>query len=248
MKKSVAIVTGASKGIGAATALLLARNNLDVVIVYKSSIKEAKAVKKKCSKYSNCIIVKADVTKDSDCKKVIATTIKKLGNINILINNAGKTKFVDFKNLDGLNEKDFLDIYKANVISVFQMVRACKHSLLKTKEPKIINISSVASLGLGSSIAYACSKGAVNSLGLSLARTLAPKISVNTICPGYVETGWHGTKNQIKNKSKSNKNFVPLKKSASPENIATTIMWFINSNHLITGETLYVDGGYHLKA
>ena len=248
MKKNVAIVTGASKGIGAATAILLAKNNLNVAIVYKSSIKEAKTVLKKCCKYSNCILIKGDVTKNRDCKKIITTTIKKLGDINILVNNAGKTKFVEFKNLEGLNEKDFLDIYKANVLSIFQMVRACKDSLLRTKEPKIINISSIAALGLGSSIAYACSKGAVNSLGLSLARTLAPQISVNTICPGYVETGWHGTKNDIKNKSKSNKSFVPLKKSASPENIASTIMWFINSNHLITGETLYVDGGYHLKA
>ena len=127
------------------------------------------------------------------------------------------------------------------------MVRACKKSLLKTNEPKIINISSIAALGLGSSIAYACSKGAVNSLSLSLARTLAPSISVNTVCPGYVETTWHGKKNEIQTKSIANAKLVPLKKSALPEDIASTIMWFVNSTHLITGETIYIDGGLHLK-
>ena len=128
------------------------------------------------------------------------------------------------------------------------MVRACEKSLLKTKDPKIINISSVAALGLGSSIAYACSKGALNSLSLSLARTLAPKISVNSICPGYVETSWHGSKKEVMNKSKVNKKIVPLKKSATSEDIASYIMWFVNSKNLVTGETIYVDGGYHLKA
>ena len=122
-----------------------------------------------------------------------------------------------------------------------------KKSLLKTNEPKIINISSIAALGLGSSIAYACSKGAVNSLSLSLARTLAPKISVNTICPGYVKTDWHGSKKEIQNKSKANEKLVPLKRSALPNDIASTIMWFVNSKNLITGETVYVDGGLHLR-
>ena len=173
---------------------------------------------------------------------------KKLGPVNILINNAGKTKFVDFKNFKGLNKKDFLDIYEANLVSVFQMVRACEKYLLKTKEPKIINVSSIAALGMGSSIAYACSKGALNSLSLSLARTLAPKITVNSICPGYVETGWHGSSKEVYEKSKINKKIVPLKKSAKPEDIASSIMWFVSSKNLITGETIYVDGGYHLKA
>lgn len=247
MINKVAIVTGASKGIGASTALLLAKNNFNVAIVYKSSDLEAKKVLKDCNKYSSNIIIKADVTNDKACQKVIKETEKKLGSVNILVNNAGKTKFVDFKDFDGLNEKDFLEIYKTNVVSIFQMVRACKESLLKTKEPKIINISSIAALGLGSSIAYACSKGAVNSLSLSLARTLAPKISVNTICPGYVKTDWHGSKKEIQNKSKANEKLVPLKRSALPNDIASTIMWFVNSKNLITGETVYVDGGLHLR-
>ena len=94
INKSV-IVTGASKGIGAATAYLLAKNKFNVAIIYKSSDKEAKKVLKKCNNYSNCILIKADVTNDKDCKKIVKETEKKLGPINILINNAGKTKFVN---------------------------------------------------------------------------------------------------------------------------------------------------------
>ena len=247
MVNKTAIVTGASKGIGAATAYLLAKKKFNVSLVYKSSYREAKKTLEECNKLSNCILIKADVTNDNDCKNIVKQTEKKLGPVNILINNAGRTKFVEFKDFDGLNEKDFLEIYKTNVVSIFQMVRACKKSLLKTNEPKIINISSIAALGLGSSIAYACSKGAVNSLSLSLARTLAPSISVNTVCPGYVETTWHGKKNEIQTKSIANAKLVPLKKSALPEDIASTIMWFVNSTHLITGETIYIDGGLHLK-
>ena len=248
MSIKTALVTGASKGIGAAVALLLAKSNFKVVINYRSSVKEAKMVLAKCNQFSECILIKADVTKDSDCKRIVKTAEKKIGPINVLINNAGKTKFVDFNNLDGLSKNDFLDIYTCNVVSMFQMVRACRPSMIKTKHPKIINISSIAALGLGSSIAYACSKGAVNSLSLSLARTLAPEITVNTICPGYVNTSWHGGQKSMTNKSNINKKFVPLKKSASSEDIAKRIMWFVESNNLITGETLYVDGGYHLKA
>ena len=132
MTNRCVIVTGASKGIGAATAYLLAKNKFDVALIYKSSDKEAKKVLKKCNNYSNCILIKADVTNDKDCKKIVKETEKKLGPINILINNAGKTKFVDFQNFKGLNKKDFLDIYEANLVSVFQMVRACEKSLLKT--------------------------------------------------------------------------------------------------------------------
>ena len=248
-KGKVVLVTGASRGIGKAIAIELAKCGASVAINYNSNTRLAKNTLKSVRSYGvNAEIIKANVSEEKEVKYLIRETEKKLGPINILINNAGKTKFVDFQNFKGLNKKDFLDIYEANLVSVFQMVRACEKSLLKTKKPKIINVSSIAALGMGSSIAYACSKGALNSLSLSLARTLAPKITVNSICPGYVETGWHGSSKEVYKKSKINEKLVPLKKSAKPEDIASSIMWFVNSKNLITGETIYVDGGYHLKA
>ncbi|MAH89568.1 MAG: oxidoreductase [Pelagibacterales bacterium] len=252
MKKNivskVAIVTGASKGLGAETCIKLAKEKYKVAIIYKSSVNEAKNILLQCEKFSSALLIKADVSKKKSCEKIVNIVRKKLGEINILINNAGKTKFVKFTNLDGLNENDFLDIYRTNVISAFLMSRACHKSMLKTLHPKIINISSVASLGLGSSIAYACSKGALNTLSLSLARTMSPKITVNTISPGYIKTSWHGSKKQVVKKAKIYEKQVMLKRSAAPEEVADIVMWYVKNPHLITGENIFVDGGLHLSS
>ena len=244
----VAIVTGASKGLGAETCIKLAKEKYKVAIIYKSSVNEAKNILLQCEKFSSALLIKADVSKKKSCEKIVNIVRKKLGEINILINNAGKTKFVKFTNLDGLNENDFLDIYRTNVISAFLMSRACHKSMLKTLHPKIINISSVASLGLGSSIAYACSKGALNTLSLSLARTMSPKITVNTISPGYIKTSWHGSKKQVVKKAKIYEKQVMLKRSAAPEEVADIVMWYVKNPHLITGENIFVDGGLHLSS
>ncbi len=248
MQNKVAIVTGASKGLGASISKKLAQEGISVAVVYKESESEAINVAKECKKYNvKSITIKADVRIDSECKRIAEQTKKHLGNASILINNAGITKFVPFKNLDGLNEEDFLDIYKTNVVSAFLMTRAVLSQLKEEKNSKIVNISSVASLGLGSSIAYAVSKGAMNTLSLALSRTLAPGITVNTICPGYIKTNWHGNDEEVNNKAKIYADSVPLKKAASTEEVAETVFWFVNSSQLITGETLYVDGGLHLN-
>ena len=249
MKKKVAIVTGGSKGLGAAICKKFSKNQISLSIIFKNDIEAANRVAKQCRENGvEAIAIKADVSDSLQCRSAVEKTVKKLGNINILINNAGMTKFVDFKDLFGLSENDFLDIYKTNVVSAFMMIRESVDSLRKTKEPKIVNISSVASMGLGSSIAYATSKGALNTLGVALARTLSPEIVVNTICPGYIKTTWWGGDDEIERKAKEYEKAVPLQRSASPEEIAETVFWFVNTPHLITGETLLVDGGYHLKA
>ena len=102
MKNKTVIVTGASRGIGAATSYLLAKRKFNVALIYKSSDKQARHILKLCTKYSSCILIKADVSNDNDCKKIVRETKKKLGDVNILINNAGKTKFVNFHDLEGL--------------------------------------------------------------------------------------------------------------------------------------------------
>ena len=248
INNKVVIVTGASKGLGAEICLKLAKEKYKVAIVYKSSTNEAKKILLECQKFSEALLIKADVSKQKSCERIVSLTKKKFGNINVLINNAGKTKFVKFSKLYELNEMDFLDIYKTNVISAFLMSRACYKSMLKTSSPKIINISSVASLGLGSSIAYACSKGALNTLSLSLARTFSPKITVNTISPGYIKTSWHGSKKEVSKKAKIYEKQVMLKRSASAEEVAKTVIWYVKGPHLITGENIFVDGGLHLNA
>ena len=243
----VAIVTGGSRGVGAATAKMLSENGWNVVITCSSSIKDADQVAKNCThEKAEVIALKADVSKDIECILTINKAIEKWGRIDALVNNAGTTKFAwDHSDLDSLTAKDFQDIYGVNVIGPFQMVKAAKEHLLKSENPCVVNISSIAGIkGIGSSIAYASSKGALNTMTLSMARNLGP-IRVNAVCPGFIEGEWlkkgmgiemyEGTKKHIQNTA-------PLGKTCSPESIAEIIINLIEKSELITGQLITVDG------
>ena len=113
------------------------------------------------------------------------------GRIDALVNNAGTTKFVASEDLDGLSLADFQRIFGVNVFGAFQMTRAAAPALLDAGRGAIVNVSSLSGMtGLGSSLAYAASKGALNTLTQGLAHTLAPEIRVNAVCPGYADTRW----------------------------------------------------------
>ena len=249
---SVAIVTGGSRGVGAATAKMLSENGWNVVITCSSSIKDADQVAKNCThEKAEVIALKADVSKDIECIATINKAIEKWGKIDALVNNAGTTKFAwDHSDLGSLTAKDFQDIYGVNVIGPFQMIKAAKEHLLKSENPCIVNISSIAGIkGIGSSIAYASSKGALNTMTLSMARNLGP-IRVNAVCPGFIEGEWlkkgmgiemyEGTKKHIQNTA-------PLGKTCSPESIAEIIINLIEKSELITGQLITVDGGVSLN-
>lgn len=242
----VAIITGASTGIGAASARELARRGWAVVINYSKSEAEANQVAAGCA---DALVVQADVSDDAECRKLVKATLDKYGQLDALVNNAGTTKFVDHANLDGLDAEDFLRIYRLNVVGPFQMTRAAAPAL-KASRGAIVNVSSVAAqLGIGSSLAYAASKGALNTMTYSLARSLAPEVRVNAVCPGWVDTPWHhnavGSERamQIAGRYSS---MVPLKDYARPEDIAETIAWLIEGARQITGEAIFVDGGLHI--
>ena len=155
----------------------------------------------------------------------------------------------DHSNLEGLDAEDFLHIYKVNVVGPFQMVRACKEYLLKSDNPSVVNISSIAGIkGIGSSIAYASSKGALNTMTKSMARNLGP-IRVNAVCPGFIQGEWlkKGLGDDIYNASLKNvENSTPLRLAVTPEQVADVIYNFIDISKTVTGETYLVDGGYHL--
>jgi 3-oxoacyl-[acyl-carrier protein] reductase len=243
---NVAIVTGASSGIGAAAALELARRGWSVVVNYSRSEAEANQVAASCG---DAIAVQADVSEDADCRKLAQAALDRWGRIDALVNNAGTTKFVDHADLEGLTADDFLRIYRTNVVGPFQMIRAAA-AALKASHGAVVNVSSVASaLGIGSSIAYAASKAALNTMTYSLARSLGPEIRVNAVCPGYVDTPWHhnahGTAraNQI---AAHYATMVPLKDFARPDDIADAIVWLIVGARHITGEAIFIDGGLHI--
>jgi 3-oxoacyl-[acyl-carrier protein] reductase len=242
----VALITGASSGIGAASALELAKRGWSVVVNYSKSAAEAQKVAAQCG---DAIAVQANVAEDAECRKLAQAALDKWGRIDALVNNAGTTKFVKHTDLDGLSADDFLRIYHLNVVGPFQMTRACA-AALKASRGAVVNVSSVASqLGTGSSIAYASSKAGLNAMTYSLARVLGPEVRVNAVCPGYVDTPWQHNALGMEKARKAAEHYagmVPLKDYARPEDVAEVIAWLIEGGRQVTGEAIYVDGGLHI--
>jgi 3-oxoacyl-[acyl-carrier protein] reductase len=242
----VAIVTGASSGIGAASALELARRGWAVVVNYSRSAAEAAQVAASCP---DAIAVQADVSEDAECRKLAQAALDRWGRIDALVNNAGTTKFVDHANLDGLTADDFLRIYRTNVVGPFQMIRACAPAL-EAARGAVVNVSSVAAqLAVGSSIAYGASKAALNLMTRDLARALGPGIRINAVCPGYVDTPWHRNAHGAERANQIAAHYaklVPLADFARPEDVADAIVWLIEGARHVTGEAIFVDGGLHV--
>jgi 3-oxoacyl-[acyl-carrier protein] reductase len=245
--KRVAIITGSSSGIGAATALELSRRGWRVVINYSKSTEKAQMIATQCTE---SIRVQADVSKDADCRRLAKAALDKWGRIDALVNNAGSTKFVPHADLDGLSAADFQDVYATNVISSFQMARACASALKNSGRGAIVNVSSLAAQwGTGSSIAYAASKGALNSMTYSLARVLGPEVRVNAVMPGFVETPWHPEGYGAERAAENSKRYASsnvLKATCTAEDVADSIVWLIEGAPKTTGETIFVDGGTHI--
>lgn len=248
-----AIVTGSATGIGAAAARKLAARGAAVVINYSKSRGEAEETKAEIDAAGGkTLLVQADISSDDDCRRMAQETIDAFGRIDILVNNAGTTKIVDHGNLDGLAVEDWQRIYQTNVIGAFQMIRACVPAMKAAGAGAVVNVSSIAGVtGIGSSIAYAASKGAMNTMTISLARALAPEIRVNAVCPGFVGTRWFKDalgKETFDRMIAAQEATMPLKRAGTPDDVADTILFFCTegAKH-ITGEFLMTDAGLHLS-
>ena len=252
-----AIVTGSATGLGRSIALRLAERGADVIINCTKSVTDAEQTVSDCQAAgAQARLVQADVSTEEGCK-ALADAASTWGRLDILVNNAGITRHArDHADLDALSRQDFLDIYAVNVAGPFLMMQACKSLLVKCHEETgraaaVLNVSSIAGVtGVGSSVAYAASKGAFNTMTLSLARALAPAIRVNAICPGFIGTRWFSdrfgqqTFDGIKRQQEES---TPLQRAGTAEDIATSVIFFAleGSDH-ITGETLITDAGMHL--
>jgi 3-oxoacyl-[acyl-carrier protein] reductase len=252
-----AIVTGSASGLGAATAEILAKGGARILVNYSNSKNEAEATADLCRKAgaAEVVVVQGDVARDEDCRKIVQAAAK-WGRLDALVNNAGTTKHVAHDKLDELSAEDFQRIYAVNTIGPYQMIRAAR-SLLEAsakasgKPASVVNISSVAGIsGGGSSVAYAASKGALNTMTLSLARALAPLIRVNTVCPGYIDTPWF-TKGRGEAGAKQVRDMVvekvALKVASSADDIAQLVCFLATSaSRNMTGEVVRMDAGMHL--
>jgi 3-oxoacyl-[acyl-carrier protein] reductase len=250
-ERKVAIVTGSATGVGAATAIMLAERNCNVVINYTRSKKEAEETAEVCrSKAVEAIAVRANVANDDECRAMVQAAVDAWGRIDYLVNNAARTKFNHYSNLDGVNKQDFLDIYEVNVVGAYQMIRAVEPHMRKLGKGAIVNDSSIGGVtGIASSIPYAASKAALNLMTKSLAHVLGPEIRINTVVPGMIQTRWlqGGMSDEAyATMLETTKDMLPLKEVAMPEQIAEVLVWFLEGASLVTGETLIVDSGLHL--
>jgi 3-oxoacyl-[acyl-carrier protein] reductase len=234
--KKVAIVTGGTSGIGEATAKELARRGWQVAAMARKA-------------HAEIFTVQGDVAQDADCRRAVKQVLEKWGRIDALVNNAGTTKMVPHPDLEGLTAEDFERIYRLNVVGPFQMARACA-AALKVSRGAIVNVSSVASvLGTGSSVAYAASKAALETMSFSLARSLAPEVRVNVVAPGHTRTPWHEAARGAAGAAEVEKRYsaiAPLKSVSEAADVADAIVWLIEGARGVTGEVVYVDGGMHI--
>lgn len=249
--KPVAIVTGSGTGVGAAIAHKLAEQGWNLVVNYTRSIEAAQATAAELqAKGAEVLLVQANIGDDADCKKLAAEAEAKWGRIDALVNNAGVTKFCPADDLDGLDGEDFQRVMGINVVGTFQMTRACAPALKKSPFGSVLNISSQAGFsGLGSSIAYAASKAAINNMTLALARSLAPEIRVNALCPGFVNTRWvkgNMDDDTYQRFQQHINEMTPLGRMTEAEEVAETAYFLLTTKAPITGELLGIDGGNHL--
>ena len=248
--RKAAIVTGSATGVGAATALGLARRGYNVLINYSKSKSEAQETEAACrAAGADTLLVQGDVADDAACRAMVDAALSRWQRLDGLVNNAGITTFAGAGNWDALDASVFQHIIGVNVVGTFQMTRAAVPHL-KAQQGAIVNVSSVAgALGIGSSVPYVASKGAINAMTLHLARELAPYIRVNAVCPGLITTRWfkEGIGHQGYEAVKASyERSTPLQRACTAEDVAESIIWLLDAAHTVTGEFILLDSGMHL--
>ena len=248
------VVTGASTGLGRAIAVETAERGAALVVVNYASNQEAaeETARRVVAMGARAVLARGDVGQDEDCRRIVEAAAP-TGRIDALFNNAGVTKYVpNHSDMDALSAEDFLDIYRVNTVGPFQMVRAARSLLEAAPQPgAVVMTGSIAAiLGVGTSVAYAASKGALKTMTLSLAKALAPRIRVNCVLPGFIDSAWF---DKLVSPERTDKlrdwaaESTPLKVASTGEDIAAATVFLASpaARH-VTGETLIVDAGAHM--
>jgi 3-oxoacyl-[acyl-carrier protein] reductase len=242
-----AIVTGSASGVGRETALMLAQRGCDVLVNYSRSRAEAEATADAVRALGvRTCVVQADVARDAECRAMVDAALAAFGRLDVLVNNAGTTTFIEHGDLDAVGDDDWERIMAVNLKGPFQCVRAAKKALMAHGSGAIVNVSSVAGLrAIGSSIPYCASKAALNNLTVALARALAPSIRVNAVAPGFITGRWleQGLGDRYDAIKKANERRAPLQRVCEPSDVAQAILSLITGSDLVTGQILPVEGG-----
>lgn len=244
LKDKVAIVTGASKGIGASVALHLAKEGTAVVVNYSSSKEGAERIVAEIIKDGGkAIAVQANMTREGDLKRLFSETLKAFGRLDILVNNAGVYEFAP---LEEITPEHFHKMFDLNVLALI----LASQEAIKYFAPSggsIVNISSVASISaMANTSVYSATKAAVDAVTKSLGKELGPrKIRVNSINPGFIDTEGvrtlEGKESGFRNRVESQ---TPLGRVGQPKDVALAVVFLASDDaSWITGETLVISGG-----
>jgi len=236
----VAIVTGSSSGIGEATAHRLAALGANVVVNSSSSVEAGTAVADALPTES--LYVQADISDQSQGHALLAQTIDRFGRLDILVNNAGWTTRVPHGDLEALTDEIFRKTFEVNVFGTWWLTKAAMPHLRESPDGNVVMVTSIAgNRPIGSSIAYAMSKAALNHLTLLLAKSCGP-VRVNAVAPGLVATPWTSA---WEDQHAAVAATTPLHRSATPEDCAEAVIGLIRNSY-VTGNVVVVDGGTSL--
>ena len=248
----VCVITGSASGIGAACALRFAQAGWSVAIGnFDDATRDAaSSVEARCREAgAQTLVFDADVGNDTDCRRAVDAVGTRWQRIDALINCAGTTRVIPHNEFEQIDDVEFERVYRVNLIGLYQMTRAAvpllRESATASRSTSVVNVSSLAGLnGTGSSIAYAASKGAIDSFTIGLAREVATEgIRVNAVAPGLVDTGLHpanGEPGRLQRLMPS----IPMQRAGAPREIAEGVLWLLSpAASYTTGAILQIGGG-----
>ena len=246
--RPVALVTGASSGIGRSTALRLARQVYDIAINYNANEAGARTTAGEAEDLgATALIVKADVSDEGAVRGMLFDVKERYGRLDALVNNAGITVLTPPTDLEGLSVEEWDRVFAVNVRGLWLVTRAAVPLLREAPGAAIVNVASIVGLRPGPQPhPYAASKAAIVSLTKTLAGALGPAIRVNAVAPGWMEGDWmqrtlgENYERLMERRARA----TPLKRCVTPEDVAETIVNLITSNPFVNGQIIVIDGGY----
>lgn len=246
--RPVALVTGAARGIGRSAALELARHGYDVAVNFSRSAGAAEDVAAEIRALGlDTLLLQADVADETAVLAMVGRIKEHFGRLDALVNNAGITIRTPPSDLAGLDMADWDRVMAVNVRGMFQVARACASLLNESPSAAIVNTASIVGLRPGPQpFPYAVSKAAVVSLTKTLAGALGPRIRVNAVAPGWMVGEWMEDQlgDNYQRLMERRASLTPLKRNVTPDDVAITIVNLIDSNPMVNGEVIVIDGGY----
>jgi 3-oxoacyl-[acyl-carrier protein] reductase len=246
--RPVALVTGATRGIGRSTALECARRGYDVVLNFSRSRRAAEEVAAAAVALgARTLLCQADVSDESQVLTMVEELGTEFGRLDALVNNAGTTVSTPPSDLDGLSMDDWDRVFAVNVRGTFQVTRAAVPLLRESAAAAVVNLASIVGLRPGPQpFPYAASKAAVVNLTRTMAGALGPSIRVNAVAPGWMVGDWmeQALGDNYERLMERRAKLTPLRRCVTPDEVAVTIVNLLTSNPFVTGEVVVIDGGF----